>query len=134
MIPTGEHVTEVLLIDDDPAIQQTIGLALEMAGYRVHRFTTARAAIDHFAQRPAALALIDYSMPEISGPEIGRRLRQLPGGERAKLVILTGDHSMEMRRRTLAAGLDGVFCKPMPIPQLLERVGQLHSSSQEEDA
>jgi CheY-like chemotaxis protein len=67
------------------------------------------------------IVLLDIGLPQMNGYEVARRLRQLEGGAKLKLVALTGYGQREDRDRALAAGFDAHLAKPVDLTAL-ERV------------
>jgi CheY-like chemotaxis protein len=67
------------------------------------------------------VALLDIGMPDLSGYELGRRVRAAPWGERMVLVAVTGWGQDEARARSSAAGFDFHLTKPVEVAEL-ERV------------
>ncbi|MBL9092064.1 MAG: response regulator [Planctomycetaceae bacterium] len=69
------------------------------------------------------MILLDLGMPILDGCEVARRIRALPGGEKVRLIALTGWGQPEDRRRTEAAGFDYHFVKPLDVASLIARLG-----------
>jgi two-component system phosphate regulon response regulator PhoB len=76
------------------------------------------------ATRPA-LVLLDVRMPQLSGLEVCRRLRQIPDCAHARIVILSAAAQAEDRARGLAAGADEYLTKPFSPLALLTLVRTL---------
>jgi CheY-like chemotaxis protein len=57
--------------------------------------------------------LLDIGRPGMDGYEVARRVRQMHGGEKLRLIALTGYGQLEDRRRALAAGFDDHLVKPV---------------------
>ncbi|MCB9642481.1 MAG: response regulator [Myxococcales bacterium] len=83
LVPPKE--TSVLLVDDEPAIQQAIGLFLERQGYQVLRAKDGKAAFALLQKDQSIAAIItDQNMPEMSGVELAQHVFQ----EIAEIPIL----------------------------------------------
>ena len=67
--------TTILVVEDEPAIQELISLNLEQAGYRSLRATDAEQAIEMVRDELPDLVLLDWMLPGMSGIEFARRLR-----------------------------------------------------------
>jgi CheY-like chemotaxis protein len=114
---------DILIVDDDADIRESLQLALELEGYMVH---TARHGGDAWAMlegglRPA-LMLLDLAMPVLSGPELLERLRADERLAALPVVILTAFG-------TLAAGVADraqvSLHKPVDLGTLLSTVARL---------
>jgi CheY-like chemotaxis protein len=118
----GQHV---LLLDDEPALTTALARLLIRLNYQVSISNSAREAINRFTQAPVRydLVITDLTMPEMSGLEVSRQLRQL----RPDLpVILTSGFSADVNHETLtAAGICEVLPKPISwndLAAILHRV------------
>ncbi|MBN9578296.1 MAG: response regulator, partial [Alphaproteobacteria bacterium] len=83
----------VLLADDEPAVRDLAKTALEMAGYRVLVACDGAEAVDAFraAKGRVALAVLDASMPRMSGRQVFEAIRQLDPA--VKVLFASGYHS-----------------------------------------
>jgi CheY-like chemotaxis protein len=70
--------------------------------------------------RPPDVVLLDIGLPGMSGHEVARRLRQLPGLERVLLVAVTGYGQEADLRRSREAGIDYHLVKPVDLTALQE--------------
>ncbi len=112
-MPGSESVLRVLCVDDNHDAADTLGVLLELAGYEprvCYDGYSALAAAEDF--RPDA-AILDLSMPGMSGDELGRRLRETDWGRTLPLVALTALGGEDARERTAAAGFDLHLLKPV---------------------
>ena len=74
----------ILVVEDEPAIQDLIQINLQMGGYRVLTHTNAEDAIKGIQHELPDLALLDWMLPGMSGIELARRLRS----ELLRLAVL----------------------------------------------
>ena len=65
----------VAVVDDEPAIRETVSFALKREGYRVRAFSDGREAWDSFQQELPGLAILDIVLPRMDGLELCRKLR-----------------------------------------------------------
>jgi len=68
-------------------------------------------------QQPDAV-VIDIGLPGQNGYDIARKLRELPGGEKLRLIAVTGYGQAEDRRRSEDAGFNVHLVKPVDVAQL----------------
>jgi PAS domain S-box-containing protein len=110
----------VLVVDDDVDAADSLALLLQMAGYEAHvaysGTTALQTAVEH---RPEAV-ILDLSLPEMDGYELGRRLRQHPQLAAVRLIALTGHGQQEDLDRSRAEGFAAHLVKPIELRQLLD--------------
>jgi two-component system nitrate/nitrite response regulator NarP len=107
-----------LLADDDPLTREGIKLLLSTSLYQV--VGEAENGAEALALVPTArpdLLLLDFDMPERSGFEVLRTLRER--GDKRPVVLLTGRMPDERVYQALQAGLNGLVIKSMALQQLL---------------
>lgn len=79
----------ILLVDDEPAISQGIAYYLEREGYAVQTAETGQAALAAIDKYALDLIVLDLMLPDISGLEITRQLKQNPRTAEIPIVMLT---------------------------------------------
>jgi DNA-binding response OmpR family regulator len=118
----------ILVVEDDLDTARATAKLLRHRGHQVQVATDGHAALATAAAAPPDVALLDLELPEMSGCEVARRLRDQSVGRRPFLVALTGLGDSEHRRLTDEAGIDLHLLKPAD-PQvllaLLERFARL---------
>jgi two-component system, chemotaxis family, CheB/CheR fusion protein len=111
----------VLVVDDCKDTVSSFTLLLRAWGHEPHAAHDGSTAI-HLAQTLLPdVILLDIGLPHLSGWEVARRLRQIPGLGQTLLVALTGHGLEQDKRRSLEAGIDLHLLKPAD-PTELERV------------
>lgn len=83
------HPTQILLVDDEPAITHGIAYYLEREGYAVQTAESGGAALAKIGAGHFDLIVLDLMLPDISGLEITRRLKQNPQTAEIPIVMLT---------------------------------------------
>jgi len=83
-------VRRILLVEDDAAVGDALRILLEQLGQTVRHATTGRDALAAVPDFEPELVLLDLNLPDISGQEVARRLRESHGAERFRLVALSG--------------------------------------------
>ena len=111
----------VLVVDDDPTLQQTLCAILESEGYATATAANGREAVALAREHPPALVLLDLQMPTMTGQEALAELRRLP--EHIPVVFMTAGlrANLEAERH----GADGYLEKPFELQHLLDLVGRL---------
>jgi DNA-binding NarL/FixJ family response regulator len=112
----------VLVVDDDADLRLLVRGLLTPAGYDVLEASTAADALETVAQRRPALALLDVRLPDVSGYEICRRLRD-DFGDTIAIVFLSGDRTADYDRTAgLLLGADDYIVKPFAGGELIARI------------
>ncbi|MDB5798493.1 MAG: hypothetical protein JWP36_2395 [Paucimonas sp.] len=111
--PVARRSLRILIADDNRDAADLLHQFLEMAGHTVQTAYDGRAALELAERFRPDLALLDIGMPEISGYELARLLRQSPKLRSVHLVALTGWGAQEDRVRSHEAGFDQHLTKPV---------------------
>ena len=122
--PPGETVQgmRVIAVDDDAVDLRILAAALERDGCEVAQARSGAEAVAEMLRLPAQAVLTDWSMPDMNGSELCRRLRELPGGKDAFLVVLTALDDEQRAVDSFEAGADEYVTKPFNPRVLLARV------------
>lgn len=113
----------VLIADDDPVSRTLLTSLLRTDGYEVMAVADGAAAWDVLQQPSApALAVLDWMMPEVDGPELCRRVRGLGGITPPYLVLLTSRDGSADLVTGLASGADDYVTKPFDRAELRARL------------
>jgi two-component system response regulator HydG len=101
---------DILVVDDDDIVRESVSEALESAGHRVARANDGEAAISLFASRPFDVAICDVHMPRMDGLTLCRRLRRESPG--TALVIMTSYGNVPDAVASLRGGVVDYVSKP----------------------
>ena len=115
----------ILVADDDTDTVVSLTALLRVEGYEVrgvHRGGEVLQAIFQFAPD---VVLLDIGMPQMSGYEVARALRERYGSARPALIAVTGRVDSSDRRQALAAGFEHHVGKPYEPRALLRLIGEL---------
>src|SRR3990167_8352170 len=112
---------KILLIDDDPAIQDIYSTVLKNAGYN---FSIAASGTDGIAlaktEKPS-LILLDIMLPDLSGIDVLTKLRQDPATASATVWMLTNLGNVEIQNRAKNLGADDFLAKEQNTPRQVAR-------------
>lgn len=117
--------TRILVVEDDPDMALLLAYNLEREGYLVECVDRGDEAELRLAERPPDLALLDWTLPGLSGLEICRRLRLREPTRTLPVIMVTGRGEEAERVRGLTVGADDYLVKPFSVPELLARVHAL---------
>jgi response regulator RpfG family c-di-GMP phosphodiesterase len=115
-------VHRVLIADDEPSIRNFCRLALQAEGLICEEAADGLQALSVLYAKPYDLALLDWAMPGLPGPELCRRLRENPPRPHLKVILFSGHSHPDELAKTLLAGSDDYLCKPFTVAQLIARV------------
>lgn len=122
---------EILVVDDDRTMVESLDAILSEAGYAVRTASNAMAALESVRARRPDLVLLDVMMPGRDGLDLCRELRaadpQLP------VVFLTALETSEDELRGLASGGDGYIGKSVPEAVMLARIAAILRMREEGD-
>jgi two-component system CheB/CheR fusion protein len=110
-------------VDDCQDTTLSLSMLAQGWGYRVHVANDGPTALQIATEHLPSVVLLDVGMPQMSGWELARRLRQLPGMENAYLVAVTGYGQAADELRSREVGCDLHLTKPAD-PEELQRVLQ----------
>ena len=110
-------MAHILIVEDSVDGREALRLLLEGAGHHVSVTGSGEGALATAAAARPDLILIDIGLPGIDGYETARRIRA--GDDAVRLVALTGHNRPEDRERSLAAGFDAHFAKPLDPVRIL---------------
>jgi two-component system, OmpR family, response regulator MprA len=115
--------TRILVVDDEPAVQQALSRALALERYEVALASDGREALELLGGGPFEAVILDVSMPRLDGLEVCRRLRN--SGDRTPVLMLTARDEIDDRVAGLDAGADDYLVKPFALRELMARIRAL---------
>jgi PAS domain S-box-containing protein len=110
----------ILVVDDTAPVATMFGLLLESLGHEAQTAESGPAALEMAVHFRPQIVFSDIAMPDMTGYELARRLRALPGGRDLVLVAMTGYGQPQDRQRSLEAGFDYHLVKPAETNALEE--------------
>jgi len=115
----------VLLAEDDADIRLLVALKLRQAGHEVRAFGDGGSALADARERPPDLAVLDVVMPDVSGLEVCRALRQHPDTAGVPIIVLTARAQQADVTAGYEAGANEYVVKPFSPRELATRVQAL---------
>lgn len=116
-------MAKVLMVDDDKDLLRTGKDYLKMDQHVVDTAGSAEDAFAFIAAIPYDLIIVDWELPDSTGPEMVQRLRAK--GMSTPVLMLTGRSAIEDRAMGLDSGADDYLVKPFHFKELLARVRAL---------
>lgn len=112
----------ILLVEDDAAVREVLLLPLQKAGFDVTEAMDVRQARQALLDRVPDLILLDWMLPDISGVEWARDLKNVPHTRSLPIIMLTARGEEEDRVRGLEVGADDYVTKPFSPRELIARI------------
>jgi two-component system KDP operon response regulator KdpE len=111
--------SEILIIDDEPQIRKMLSITLHAHDYKVKEAATAKEALVLVASHPPDLILLDLGLPDQSGHDVLRHLREWYS---KPVIILSVQNNEEDIVRALDNGANDYLVKPFRAGELLARI------------
>ncbi|MFY9916350.1 MAG: response regulator transcription factor [Nocardioidaceae bacterium] len=121
--PTPAAPRRILVVEDDPSINDVVSTALRFQGHTVTQVADGREGLEVAVAGGVDLLVLDVMLPGIDGFEMCRRLRE--AGSSAPVLFLTARDETEHRIRGFATGGDDYLTKPFSIDELVMRVAAI---------
>jgi two-component system, OmpR family, phosphate regulon response regulator PhoB len=112
----------ILVVEDEPAIQELIAVNLEQAGFKPMRAISAEQAADMVRKELPDLVLLDWTLPGMSGVEFARRMRSARRTQGVPIIMLTARSSEHDKLVGLDTGVDDYVTKPFSPRELNARI------------
>jgi OmpR family response regulator RpaB len=112
----------ILVVDDDRAVCQMLEIRLPMAGYSALTANDGVTALEMAEQKTPDLVVLDVMLPDMSGYEVCRQLRDR---HRIPIIMLSGLSEIKERIMGLEAGADDYITKPFSPRELEARIATI---------
>src|SRR5437899_5044798 len=115
----------VLVVDDDAVICDLVASTLAENGYATRKASDAREALYLVQRETPDVVLLDVRLPDISGYQVCRRLRE-DLGDSIGIILISGERKESFDRAAgMLLGADDYMVKPFVLDELLARVQRL---------
>ena len=114
--------TTILIVEDEAAVREMTGFALNRAGYDILEAGDIREAEARIAERRPDLILMDWMLPGLSGLEFTRRLKQDENTREIPIIMLTARGEEDDKIKGLEIGVDDYVTKPFSTRELSARI------------
>jgi DNA-binding response OmpR family regulator len=115
----------VLVAEDDADIRELVAYKLQQAGYQVVSVTDGLAALAAARDSAPDVAIVDVSMPGLSGVQVCTALREHPATTRIPVILLSARAHADDSETGLRAGAVDYVTKPFSPRELVQRVESL---------
>ena len=120
----------VLIVDDDKILRQILSLGMSKAGFFVAESHGGYEAIEDFKKLQPDVILLDVIMPDIDGFEVCTKIRQLPGGDRVPIIMITGQDDYNSINKAFECGATDFVVKPISPLLLSYRIRYILRANQ----
>ncbi len=116
-------MAKILFIEDEPALQETLGDFLGEQGHAVLSALDGEAGLEMVRRERPDLVLLDLILPRLHGIELLERMRQDPATAGTPVIILTNLESAEEVRRAIELGAKAYLVKTnYTLDEVLEKI------------
>ena len=112
----------ILVVEDEPAIQELISVTLTRNGHAVRRAASATDAYQAVADALPDVILLDWMLPDAAGPTLARKLRSEARTKEVPIIMLTARASDDDKVAGLESGADDYVTKPFSPRELEARI------------
>jgi DNA-binding response OmpR family regulator len=119
----------ILVIDDDTKLTDLLQLVFESKGFGVTIANSGVQALESLETELPEAVLLDLMMPGMSGLEVCQRIRANPRTSNVPVVVLTAKTGTKSKQELLKAGATDYLVKPVPLNDLVSRIGALVSNT-----
>jgi CheY-like chemotaxis protein len=121
--PAGKRKRRVLIIEDNLDGARLLAKLVFNMGHEVDYAINGYSALKLAEKFQPDVVIVDLALPDITGWAVARALRQKPGLEGVRIYATTGQYGEAARERSLAAGCDDHFVKPLDPAVLSKLLG-----------
>jgi DNA-binding response OmpR family regulator len=119
----NEHAS-ILIVEDHPALAETVGDYLEAKGYQVDFAADGVLAMQLATTEHFDAIVLDVMLPRLNGIEVCRRLRQ-EAQNTTPILMLTARDQLDDKLKGFQVGADDYLVKPFALPELVARIEAL---------
>ena len=112
----------ILVVEDEPQVQELVAVNLEHAGHRVRRASSASEAVTSIREELPDVLILDWMLPDESGLSLTRRLREDERTRSLPILMLTARAMEQDKISGLEAGADDYLTKPFSPKELAARI------------
>ena len=113
----------ILVVDDEPALNQTICAYLRNQGYEATGCLSAQEAYDALYGQVYDVILSDIMMPGVDGFEFAQTIREL--NQDIPILFMTARDDLAAKQRGFRIGIDDYMVKPVDLEELVMRIGAI---------
>lgn len=121
---------KLLIADDEAGIRSLVRMTLDDGGFEILEASTGREALELARKHHPDLVLLDVMMPDTSGIEVCRGLKDDPDTSTITIIMLTAKAQESDFEEGEAAGADDYFTKPFSPVALVRKVDEVFAGKE----
>jgi DNA-binding response OmpR family regulator len=115
----------IVIAEDDSLVERILNKILSAEGYTITVVRTGLQALEMTRQLLPDMVILDLGLPDISGHDVFRILKNDPACREIPILVLTGHDKENQETEMLLGGADDYLTKPFDVPLLIARVRNL---------
>jgi len=118
----------LMIVDDSATMRKIIMRTVRMSGLEFERTEEAGngvEALEKLSADPVDVVLCDINMPEMSGTEVVKKVREMPACADTKIIMVSTESSQELIDGLMADGANGYITKPFTPEKFQEKLSPL---------
>ena len=118
----------LMIVDDSATMRKIIMRTVRMSGLEFERTEEAGngvEALEKLSADPVDVVLCDINMPEMSGTEVVKKVREMPACADTKIIMVSTESSQELIDGLIADGANGYITKPFTPEKFQEKLSPL---------
>jgi two-component system, OmpR family, response regulator ChvI len=113
---------KILIVDDEPDITESFGLALEDSGFEVDKYNDPAIALASFKPNVYGLLILDIKMPKMDGFELYEKIKKIDNKVKVFFISAFDIDRAEISKKYPDLKIENFLPKPIQIPELIKRV------------
>jgi two-component system, OmpR family, response regulator ChvI len=114
--------SKILIVDDEPDITESFGLALEDSGFKDDKYYDPAVALASFKPNVYGLLILDVKMPKIDGFELYDKIKKIDNKVKVFFISAFDIDRAEISKKYPGLKIENFLPKPIQIPELIRRV------------
>jgi len=115
----------ILIVEDNPVHTRLIEMTLRAKSYTLLKATNGKEALDIAIREQPDLILMDLNLPEMTGFEVTRKLRENPAFSHTSIIAITAYAMRGDRERVIESGCDAYLTKPIDTHELPKVIAEM---------
>jgi DNA-binding response OmpR family regulator len=112
----------ILIVDDEPDITESFGLALEDSGFEVDKYNDPAVALASFKPNVYGLLILDIKMPKMDGFELYDKIKKIDKKVKVFFISAFDIDRAEISKKYPGLKIENFLPKPIQIPELIKKV------------
>lgn len=120
----SETRRHVLIVDDEPAVRQTVRGILESSGFECEESENGTSALEWLKEHNTDVIIVDYQMPIMNGLSLLERVQSNRNGHTPRVIMLSGLIEEKEKLKAVDLGAYAIIDKPCNFRELVVKVNE----------